>query len=43
MERSYENVASNFTGAGAAGAESDELPSSDEILRDVERFLRQDD
>ena len=43
MERSYENVASDFTGAGAAGEESDELPSSDDILRDVERFLRQDD
>ena len=45
MERSYENVASDFTGTGATAAAegSDELPSSDDILRDVERFLRQDD
>ena len=44
MERSYENVASDFTGTGTGTtAESDELPSSDDILRDVERFLRQED
>jgi len=45
MERNYENMASDFTGAGATAAteESDELPSSDDILRDVERFLRQED
>jgi len=47
MERNYENMASDFTGAGASATaateESDELPSSDDILRDVERFLRQED
>jgi proteasome assembly chaperone (PAC2) family protein len=43
MERSYENVSSSFTGAGTADEERDELPSSDDILRDVERFLRQED
>jgi len=45
MERSYENVASDFTGTGATAAAegSDELPSADDLLRDVERFLRQDD
>ena len=43
MERSYESVAGSFTGAGAADEQSDELPSSDDILRDVERFLRQED
>lgn len=42
MERGYENVASGFTGA-AAEAETDELPSADDILSDVERFLRQGD
>jgi hypothetical protein len=45
MERNYENVAGDFTGASAITVidESDELPSSDDILRDVERFLRQED
>ena len=45
MERSYENVASDFTGADLDDDDDDddELPSSDDILRDVERFLRQED
>lgn len=42
MERGYENVASDFTGAGGT-IESEELPSADDILSDVERFLRQGD
>lgn len=43
MERNYENVSGNFTGVGTTDEGSDELPSSDDILRDVERFLRQED
>lgn len=43
MERSYESVASDFTGATSGDDQGDELPSSDDILRDVERFLRQED
>ena len=40
MEASYEEVINNFTGRINT---DDDLPSSDDILRDVEKFLRSND
>ncbi|MCH2657923.1 MAG: PAC2 family protein [Dehalococcoidia bacterium] len=43
MESSYEEVINNFTGRNTANPNEGELPSSDDILRDVEKFLRSND
>jgi len=43
MEASYEEVINNFTGRNDTDSTDDDLPSSDDILRDVEKFLRSND
>ena len=40
LEDGYEAIVEQMTGGGADSSASDELPSPDELLRDVERFLQ---
>ena len=40
LEESYEAIVEQMTGGVPDSSEADELPSPDELLRDVERFLQ---
>jgi predicted ATP-grasp superfamily ATP-dependent carboligase len=42
LEDSYESIVEQMTGETLEVSDSDELPSPDELLRDVERFLKGD-